>query len=68
MMTTLFRSPEDGKLHETGPIDWMEEDVPVVCSNVPDGTTDSLEATKKEATCSDCQEIGPKWEWSEDGD
>ena len=66
MKTTLYRSPEDGELHETGPVDWDDSIVPVVCSNVDDGTTDDLEATRKDATCPDCREIGPKFEWSED--
>lgn len=66
MKTTLFRSPQDGELHECGPIDWDDGTVPVVCENVGPGTTDDLEATRKEPTCLDCREIGPKFEWSED--
>lgn len=65
-MTTLYRSPQDGELHETGPVDWEEDTVPPVCSNVSEGTTDDLETTRKDPTCSDCQEIGPKFEWSDD--
>jgi len=66
MKTTLYRSPEDGKLHETGPIDWENETAQVVCSNVGNGTTDDLEATRKDPTCPDCRRIGPKFEWSDD--
>jgi hypothetical protein len=66
MMQTLVRHPEDGELHESGPIDWEDGYVPVVCENVGSVTTDELEATRKTVTCPDCQEIGPKFEWSED--
>lgn len=68
MKTTLLRSPEDGQLHETGPVDWDGGTVPVVCSNVGDATTDDLEATQKRPTCPDCREIGPRYEWSDDWD
>lgn len=65
MKSTLYRGP-GGELHETGPVDWKEGTVSVVCDNVPDGITDDLEATRKGATCEDCAEIGPRWEWSDD--
>lgn len=64
---TFYRSPEDGELHATGPIDWKEGLVPVVCSNVPDGVRDDLETASK-PTCPECLEIGPRFEWSDDWD
>lgn len=66
MTHTLFRSPEDGELHATGPVDWVEDVVPAACQDVPDGDRDDLEVTRKHPTCDVCNRIGPKYEWSED--